>query len=392
MRVDRSLVVRASAVLFALGATVRAGVLPDDRADALYHRYEGGGIQIQGPSILLRKKIGDSVSVSYNYYVDEITGHVDTVTGASVDAVSGASEYKERRTQHSVSVDLLHGKTTYSGGFISSKENDYDAKTGYLSVSQDMFGDLTTVSFGYSQGKDKVGMRGNPTFEEDPSHRVTRRTWSVGLSQVLTRNLLLAGNFETNESEGFLNNPYRKVRYLDASEPRGYGTENELYPHTRTGNAGSGELKYYLPWHAALSGSYRYFADTWGILAHTGRLTYTQPLWKRWILEGRVRYYTQNAADFYSDLFPYKDAFNFLARDRELAQFHSLTLGATATWEFPVSRVSFLQKGTLNLSWDRLRINYGDYRDLSTIAVTPGTEPLYTLDANVLQFFISVWY
>ena len=178
-------------LMIALGcaATLRAAVLPDDRADALYHRYEGGGIEIQGPSIVLRKKIGDSVSLSYNYYVDSITGHVDTVTGASVDAVSGASEYKERRTQHSVSADLLHGKTTYSGGYIGSKENDYDSKTGYLSVSQDMFGDLTTVSFGYTFGKDVVGERGNPAFALDPAHRVTRRNWQVGLSQVLTRNL-----------------------------------------------------------------------------------------------------------------------------------------------------------------------------------------------------------
>ena len=388
MRVHRTAAVRVCVVLLALCASGRAGVLPDDRADALYHRYEGGGIQIQGPSILLRKKVGDSLSFSYNYYVDSITGHVDTVSGASVDAISGASEYKERRTQHSVSADYLHGKTTYSGGYISSKENDYDAKTGYLSVSQDMFGDLTNISFGYTVGKDTVGQRGNPTFAEP----VTRRNWQVGLSQVLTRNLLLGANFETSESEGFLNNPYRKVRYLDAGEVRGYGTQFERYPHTRTGNAGSVELKYYLPWRAALDGTYRLYSDTWGILAHTGRLTYTQPAFGRWTFEGRARYYTQNHADFYSDLFPYQNAFNFLARDRELATFTSLTLGATATWQFPVSRVSFLQKGTLNLSWDRLRISYDDYRDLSAIAVTPGTEPLFTLDANVLQFFISVWY
>ncbi len=380
--------VRLAVALCALCASGRAGVLPDDRADALYHRYDGGGIQIQGPSILLRKKLGDSLSLAYNYYVDSITGRVDTVSGASVDAVSGASEYQERRTQHSVGADLLHGKTTYSAGYISSQENDYDARTGYLSVSQDMFGDLTTISFGFTLGKDTVGQRGDPGFAEP----VTRRNWQVGLSQVLTRNLLLGANFETSESEGFLNNPYRKVRYLDAGEARGYGTQFERYPHTRTGNAGALQLKYYLPWRAALDGSYRLYSDTWDILAHTGRLAYTQPAFRRWTFEGRARYYTQTHADFYSDLFPYVDAYNFLARDRELAAFTSLTLGATATWDFPVSRVSFLQKGTLNLSWDRLHISYDDYRDLRSIAVTPGTEPLYTLDADVLQFFISVWY
>ena len=30
------------------------GVLPEDRSDALYHRYQGGGITIQGPSILVQ--------------------------------------------------------------------------------------------------------------------------------------------------------------------------------------------------------------------------------------------------------------------------------------------------------------------------------------------------
>ena len=380
--------IRLAVALGALCATSRAGVLPDDRADALFHRYEGGGIQIQGPSILLRKKLGDSVSLSYNYYVDSITGRVDTVTGASVDAVSGASEYQEHRTQHGITADLLHGKTTYSAGYIGSQENDYDAKTGYLSVSQDMFGDLTTISFGYTYGKDTVGQRGNPDFAEP----VTRRNWQVGVTQVLTRKLLLGANFETSESEGFLNNPYRKVRYLDAGEARGYGTQLERYPHTRTGNAGSLQLKYYLPWRAALDGSYRLYSDTWGIIAHTGRLAYVQPAFRRWTFEGRARYYMQDHADFYSDLFPYQNAFNVLGRDRELATFTSVSLGATATWEFPVNRVSFLQKGTLNLSWDRLRISYDDYRDLRTIAVTPGSEPFYTLDADILQFFISVWY
>ena len=62
MRVHKSAAIRALLVLFALCASGRAGVLPDDRADALYHRYDGGGIQIQGPSILLRKKLGESVA------------------------------------------------------------------------------------------------------------------------------------------------------------------------------------------------------------------------------------------------------------------------------------------------------------------------------------------
>ena len=35
-----------------------AGVLPDDRTDFLYHQYIGGGVEIDGPSILVRKSVG----------------------------------------------------------------------------------------------------------------------------------------------------------------------------------------------------------------------------------------------------------------------------------------------------------------------------------------------
>ena len=367
----------------------RAGVLPDDRFDVLYHHYNGGGMNIQGPSILVRKKIGDHVSLAGNYYVDNITGHVDTISGASVDAVSGASTYHEERKQASLSIDVLQGKTTYSAGYITGNENDYKARTAFASISEDMFGDLTTISFGFTRGWDKVGVVG-----QTATSPLERRNWQLGLSQILTRNLLLGLNFETSESEGLLNNPYRLVRYISCGTPnaRGYCTQPEQYPHTRTGNAGSGKLKYYLPWHAALDGNYRYYSDTWGIVAHTMELGYTQPLFRSWTLDTHARYYRQNHADFYADLFPYRDAQNFLARDRELATFKSLTLGVGAAWEFHWARLAWLQKGALNLHWDRMRTKYDDYREDWLNGLAPGTEPLYTLNASVVQFFFSGWF
>lgn len=369
------------ALLATLAArTVCGGVLPDDRADLLVHRYDGGGITIQGPSVLVRKKLGQSVSVAANYYVDAISS-------ASIDVVTQASPYKERRTQYSLSGDVLHGKTTYSGGYITSKENDYRARTAFFSLSQDMFGDLTTISFGYTRGWDKVGQRGNPNFNQP----LDRRNWSFGLTQVLNRNWLAGLNLETSSSEGFLNNPYRQVRYRDGLSATGYSRQLERYPHTRTGTAAALQSKYYLPWRAALDGNYRYYSDTWGIRAHTYRLGYTQP-WRNWTFDGHVRYYRQNRADFYSDLFPYFNAQNFLARDRELATFRSTTFGLLGTRQFNVARLAWMDKGTLNLGYDRLQFKYDDFRDLRVRSTVPGAEPLYTLDANVLQFFISVWF
>ncbi len=105
---------------------------------------------MQGPSVLVRKKFGESFAATANYYVDAISS-------ASIDVVvSGASRYKERRDQKSLAVDYLRGKSTCSGSYLTSSENDYKANTWSLGVSQDMFGDLTTVSIGYSQGNDTI--------------------------------------------------------------------------------------------------------------------------------------------------------------------------------------------------------------------------------------------
>ena len=84
--------------------------------------------------------------------------------------------------------------------------------------------------------------------------------------------------------------------------------------------------KYYLPYRAALDLFYRYYTDTWGIRANTLQLGYTQP-WNHWIFDGSLRYYQQNAANFYNDIFPRANAQNFEARDRELAAFSSYTVG-----------------------------------------------------------------
>jgi hypothetical protein len=374
------------AIAFALIAVVQADVLPDDRSDILYHRFEGGGITVQGPSVLIRKKVGDSVSFSYQYYLDMISS-------ASIDVVSQASPYKEKRVQQNFGVDYLHGNTLYSAGYISSIEPDYNSKTAFLNVSQSMFGDLTTVNFGYTQGSDAVG-RADRGVVQPFRADADRKNYAVGLSQVLTRNTLLGLNFEVDSSQGYLHSPYRSVRYVDPTVLRGYSYQPERYPDTRTSNAASAQLKYYLPVHAALDGSYRFFGDTWGIRASTYQGGYTQTLFTNWTLDASVRYYTQTHANFYSDLFPYANAQNFLARDRELAQFHSKTFEFGASYEFHPSwrYLQFIEKGSLNLDIERMFIDYEDFRDVLDTQYKAGQEPLYTLDATVGQFFISFWY
>jgi hypothetical protein len=377
--------VKRSVVIALLSlVTVRAGdagVLPEDRADVLLHSYDGGGVTIQGPSLLVRKQFAQKFSVSGNHYVDK-------VSCGSIDVVTTASPYEEERTQQSVGLDYLHDRWMMNVGFTNSEENDYSAETFNFGISQDMFGDLTTLSLGYSFGDDTVRRRGDASFEEDTE----RQHYRLGLSQIVTKNLMLGFSFETITDEGFLNNPYRQVRYLDPTTPQGYSYEREVYPRTRTSDAGALRLRYYMPYRAALHAEYRQYGDTWDISADTFEIGYTHPIELGWTFEGRFRTYSQSKADFYADLFPRSQYQNFMARDKELSTFTSQTLRVGASYDIMRGGWKFVERGTLNVTLDHMMFDYEDFRDLRVTGVAPGTEPFYSFDANVLQFFVSFWF
>ena len=380
MQFARLAAIGALALLWGL-MPLLAAVLPEDRSDALYHAYDGGGLEVNGPSILVRKQVGKNSSLSANYYVDSITS-------ATIDVITAASPYTEKRTEKSVGMDFLFNKSIMSMGYTNSVENDFYAQSAFFTISQDMFGDLTTVSLGYARGWDEITKTGDPDFKEDAD----RQSYSLGISQVITKHLLMALNFQTITDEGFLNNPYRSVRYLDPTSANGYSFEPEVYPRTRTSNAAALRAIYYLPYRASIQGEYRYFSDDWGIRAFNAGIAYTHPVGKHWLLDFKYRYYEQNKADFYSDLFPYAQAQNYLARDKEMSSYSNQTLGFGVSYQLFPRSLRFIDKGSINLKYDYILFEYDDFRDVTRTGFAPGEEPLYDFSASVMQLFLSIWY
>ena len=366
-------------LLLVICSEVFAAVLPEERADLLYHSYDGGDVEIDGPSLLVRKNLGNSVSLGLNHYVDN-------VTSASIDVVVTASEYTEERTENSVSIDYLRHKSTMSFGYTTSEESDFDATTYSVGISQDMFGDLTTVSIGFAFGDNTISQNGNDDFEEE----ATVRSYRLGLSQIFTRDLVMAFTLETITDEGYLNNPYRSVRYRDSDSANGYSFQPEIYPETRTSNAFAVRGNYYLQQRAAVHAGLRVFEDSWGIDATTYEFGYTLPYQDDWIFEARLRLHDQSGAEFYSDLFPFQDAQNFLARDKELSSFTSTTIGLGTSYDFGRAW-TMIERGSLNLELDWIRFDYDDFRDL-TESGDVGNEPLYTFDARVTRIYLSFWF
>lgn len=361
-----------------------AAVLPEDRADTMYHSYDGGGVTIDGPSVLVRKSFLDKFSVSANYYVDNISG-----ASIDVEVLLGASEYEEERVEYSLGLDYLHNKTLMGVGYTNSAENDYDANTIYGSISQDFFGDLSNVSISYSYGKDEISKTNDDGFEtKDASHR----KFIVSLSQVLSKSWLMNISLQTDVDEGFLNNPYRAYSFLNADGiTRGFNPE--VYPETRTSDAAAVRFKHFLPYRAALGFEYRKYSDSWEIDAWNFDINYTHPWGEHWVFDIHHRWYSQGKAEFYSDLFAADDKQNFKARDKELSTFKSTTLGVGVSYEHEPQNWGFVEKFSVTLLYDKIDIQYDDFLDArENPGVQAGDESKYSIDADVIRFFFTILY
>ena len=381
--------VAAVVTLLLIRATC-ADVLPDDRADLFYSKYSGGGMDITGESAAVNKKFTENFAAQVNYFVDH-------VSGASIDVLSQASQIKDERIQKSATLEFVHDKTTYTASYTGSVERDYRSDTASIAMKQDMFGDLTTLSLAFANSVDKVGENNGTAFVPLITWlgHAQSRSYDIDWSQILTKNLIAGVNFNVITDQGYLANPYRSIRYLDAGTPKGYSLGSQVYPDTRTSTAVQGELKYFLPYRAAVTGSFRYFRDTWSIVGKTFEVDYTHPISNIWILEGRFRYYTQNHADFYSDLFQYADEFRFEGRDQDLAAQNNYTIGAKATYAFLPNGWKIFKRATVTFDVSRITFHYLDFRDIKDYGLPqfqPGSEPLYQFNATVFQVYMSMFF
>lgn len=356
----------ALAGLFA--APARGALLPEDRADLMYHYYDGGGTTVNGPALLVRKGIGERVSVYASYFVDN-------VSCASIDVVTTASPFKEKRQEYGGGVDYLYRNTTLGLSALRSSEPDYATNTFGATVAHEVLDGLTTISMGYSQSHADVGKA-----HTDFSDQANRYQYKLGLSQVVTKSMLATLNYEVILEDGYLQSPYRSARLLGLSVP-------EVYPRTRDSQAvalgvvkglgsNDGQLK------ASAYLRYRYFWDTWDIRAQTLELGYGSRVNDRWLVEPRFRYYRQSSASFYADDFTTQMV--FMARDRELSDFSANAVGVRASYQLFNNRFN-LSRATLNVDYEFIHYNYNNFTDVRT-------GQLYEYKANVFQLFLSGWF
>ncbi len=350
------------------GQRANAATLPEQRSDVLYHLYDGGGQTVQGPALLLRKNFAEKMSVSAGYYIDQISG-------ASIDVVTNASPYHEERREITAGTDYLYRDTLMSASYTGSNEHDYKARTYDFSVSQDMFENRTTLTLGYFQGNDRVGDVTNPSLDA----KANRNGYSVSVAQVINPTLIGNLSYEGTADDGYLQNPYRKVLVQ-------HRYELQQYPGTRSGQAVS--QKFVKSWSTRWSTriDYRYYWDSWRVRAFNVGIGGSEYILGNWILDGSYRYYTQQAASFYSDDFVQPQ--DYMTRDKELAHFHSHTLGAKLTaplYQRNPGSHAVVNSINVSFAFDYMIVGYQDFTDVRN-------SQLYSFNAAIGQIFFTVRY
>ena len=141
-------------LLAGLSTAPRGRVLPDDRADLHVPPLRRRRRHHRRPVAPRTQEVRGEIRRNASYYVD-------MVSSASIDVITTASPYKEERTQYGLGFEYCTARSRTPPHSRNSSENDYDADTASIRLSQDMFGDLTTVSLSVHRGWDDVPRRGD---------------------------------------------------------------------------------------------------------------------------------------------------------------------------------------------------------------------------------------
>jgi len=337
-----------------------AADVSNDGAEAMFHVYDGGGVQATGPALLVRKRLADRVSASASYYVD-------AVSNASIDVVTTASAFKETRNEVGLGLEYAVRDSLLSLSLSRSQEPDYVASSVGVDIAQDVFGGLTTVTLGFSRGSDDVEKVTDPEFQDQALHWQYR----LGLSQVLTPKWIASANLEIVADDGFLGSPYRAARVFGAAVP-------ERLPRTRTSRSLKLRTVHSLDETTALRGEYRYFWDTWALTAHTVELGGTRRFAGGWLGDAYVRLHSQNGALFYSDNAEFETT--YITRNRQLSAFTSWGFGTRVTYD--VHQLPAEWQVKLTGGYEFKRFDFSEFTDLRT------GQP-YAHDAHVLQIHVS---
>ena len=251
-----------------------------------------------------------------------------------VHTISAASPEVRNQGDFKLSYEWDEAALDAGGGL--SVENDYNSHWGNLAGRMDFNQKQTSVNLGlsYTNSETNAILDHNATpyiWETSAGYRTfdntahnyqltkeggntfltgNRQDWAtnLGITQVLNQNALIEAGLGYTRSTGYMGNPYKTVETAfiapgqtgDIITGSAIGLLEERPDQRNQLTQNVRYIQHINGLDAALHFDYRFFHDDWGINAHTFEADWIQPLGKGWTFTPRIRYYSQDAADFYT--------------------------------------------------------------------------------------------
>ena len=301
--------------------------------------------------------------------VDPVTGQPTYSKDRTVHVMSYASPETRKQGDFKLSYEWDEAALEVGGGI--SIERDYESRFVNLGGRMDFNQKQTTVNLDLSytnsainailepngdnffhwgeQHKNLIGYNGTTALNTLSGNR---EDWSahLGLTQVVNSDALMELGMGYTRSTGFLENSY-KLSWLfpdtgtliDGFSSGGGQAFIEQRPDIRDQfNWTARWVQYVEPLDAALHLDYQFAHDDWGINSHTFAADWVQPLGDGWIVTPRMRYYSQDAANFYAPFFKtvLDSATNAIvlpenfSSDQRLSGYGTLSGGLTVSKDF----------------------------------------------------------
>jgi hypothetical protein len=282
-----------------------------------YYKEDHGRVRILTHSALFEAALANWVSLKAEAVYDAISGAspigappTDTITYAAgpfgpVSSGVPVSPLRDIRRAGNLEPTFTLGNHRFRPQVSYSGEGDYVSRGLAFNYSLDFNEKNSTLNLGVAHTWDRILPRNSPYLKFNENK--VSDDFMVGLNQLLGPKTLLTVNLTLGRSRGYMNDPYKAVLFEDFPEffPDTLTLFGERRPRLRQKQIGYVALTQYVDrLNASAEGSYRFYRDDFGILAHTVETAWHQKLGKHLVLSPSFRFYRQSAADFYGTRFP----------------------------------------------------------------------------------------
>ena len=290
-----------------------------DRSESPFGDLERYDIDVH--QFKLTSPVGRNFSITLDANHETMSGASPWYTtsdsnGEPLVALSGASGIYDERSEVSLNTSYYFDKGTLSGSFGYSEEDDYRASYYALSGSRNFNGELTTLSFGYSYSSDDIFPTDALLFNRVVDESKSSKSGVISLSQIINPTSTFQLSLNISEQSGFLSDPY-KLR--------------DIRPKDKTQIAVTNSYRHFMiNANAAFHANYRYYHDDFGISSHTFDASWHQNIGRSVRLIPNIRYYTQSAANFFTNIDDFQKSVNeYQSSDYRLSSFGAISGGVS---------------------------------------------------------------